>query len=143
MDILLFIIISGISGKSQFLLALVFSTRYLDLFTHFVSPYNTLMKIFFLTISWATVHLIYGKFKSTYLQLSDSFRVELLVIPCAGLACLVNHDYSALEVSRRSNSLATACLTDCKIIHFDCYTDILDFLYVFGGRRDPTSALHD
>lgn len=34
----------GISGKSQVLLALVFTTRYLDLFTVFISTYNTVMK---------------------------------------------------------------------------------------------------
>lgn len=89
---------AGISGKSQLLFALVFTTRYVDLFTHFVSPYNTLMKIFFLSVSWATVHLIYGKFRATYMHLMDSFRMEFLIVPCGGLACLVNHDYSLVEV---------------------------------------------
>ena len=92
-------ILAGISGKSQFLLALVFTTRYVDLFTHFVSPYNTLMKIFFLILAWTTVSLIYGKFKATYLSMTDTFRVEFLIVPCGGLACLVNHDYSPVEVS--------------------------------------------
>ncbi|KAL2775599.1 ER lumen protein-retaining receptor 3 isoform b, partial [Daubentonia madagascariensis] len=36
---------TGISGKSQILFALVFTTRYLDLFTNFISIYNTVMKI--------------------------------------------------------------------------------------------------
>lgn len=36
---------SGISGKSQVLFALVFTTRYLDLFTTFISAYNTVMKV--------------------------------------------------------------------------------------------------
>ncbi|KAL4669306.1 hypothetical protein H8959_007860, partial [Pygathrix nigripes] len=35
---------AGISGKSQLLFALVFTTRYLDLFTSFISLYNTSMK---------------------------------------------------------------------------------------------------
>ncbi|MBW00727.1 ER lumen protein-retaining receptor 3, partial [Eschrichtius robustus] len=35
---------TGISGKSQILFALVFTTRYLDLFTNFISIYNTVMK---------------------------------------------------------------------------------------------------
>lgn len=35
----------GISGKSQILFALVFTTRYLDLFTNFISVYNTVMKV--------------------------------------------------------------------------------------------------
>lgn len=36
---------TGISGKSQILFALVFTTRYLDLFTNFISIYNTVMKV--------------------------------------------------------------------------------------------------
>lgn len=36
---------TGISGKSQILFALVFTTRYLDLFTNFISVYNTVMKV--------------------------------------------------------------------------------------------------
>jgi hypothetical protein len=38
---------SGISGKSQLLFALVFTTRYLDLFTSFISLYNTSMKVWY------------------------------------------------------------------------------------------------
>jgi hypothetical protein len=36
----------GISFNSQLLYALVFCTRYLDLFTHYVSLYNSLMKVY-------------------------------------------------------------------------------------------------
>lgn len=36
---------SGISGKSQILFATVFTTRYLDLLTSFISLYNTCMKV--------------------------------------------------------------------------------------------------
>ena len=56
------------------------------------------MKIFFLILAWTTVSLIYGKFKATYLSMTDTFRVEFLIVPCGGLACLVNHDYSPVEV---------------------------------------------
>lgn len=38
-------LITGISGKSQVLFALVFTTRYLDLLTSFISLYNTTMKV--------------------------------------------------------------------------------------------------
>lgn len=37
--------VSGISGKSQILFALVFTTRYLDLLTAFISLYNSFMKV--------------------------------------------------------------------------------------------------
>lgn len=38
-------LLAGISGKSQVLFALVFTTRYLDLLTSFISLYNTTMKV--------------------------------------------------------------------------------------------------
>lgn len=78
---------------------MVFVTRYLDLVTSFVSVYNTTMKIFFILSTFTTLFLIFYKFKATYDSNNDTFRAELLVIPVAGLAVLVNHEFSVLEVS--------------------------------------------
>lgn len=80
------------------LFALVFSTRYLDLFMVYISAYNTVMKVIFIVATYATVYLIFGKFKLTYNTEHDTFRAEILVIPALGLAFLVNHEMSALEV---------------------------------------------
>ena len=93
-----FSIFSGLSGKSQILFALVFSTRYLDLVLTFISVYNTVMKIIYLVCSFGTVYLMLVKFKATYDSNHDTFRIEFLLIPVAGLACLVNHEFSVLEV---------------------------------------------
>jgi len=90
--------VAGISGKSQILFALVFVTRYLDLVTSFVSLYNTFMKVIFITATVATCYMILMKFKATYDANHDSFRVEFLVVPVAGLSVLVNHDLSVMEV---------------------------------------------
>ncbi|KAF6019554.1 hypothetical protein EB796_022127 [Bugula neritina] len=90
--------VAGLSGKSQILFGLVFVTRYLDLVTNFVSPYNTIMKVFFLSSSIATVYLIYTKFKATYDGNHDTFRMEFLLIPCALLAIVVNHEFSPMEI---------------------------------------------
>jgi len=89
---------AGISGKSQLLFAMVFVTRYLDLVTSFVSLYNTSMKIIFIAATVTTVYLILIKFKATYDGNHDTFRVEFLVVPVAGLAVLVNHELSVMEV---------------------------------------------
>ncbi|KAJ6659733.1 hypothetical protein lerEdw1_018448 [Lerista edwardsae] len=91
-------VLKGISGKSQLLFALVFTTRYLDLFTAFISLYNTSMKLIYIACSYATVYLIYMKFKATYDGNHDTFRVEFLVVPVGGLSFLVNHDFSPLEI---------------------------------------------
>ncbi|KAM5213741.1 ER lumen protein-retaining receptor 2 isoform 2-T2 [Hipposideros larvatus] len=102
---------AGISGKSQLLFALVFTTRYLDLFTSFISLYNTSMKLIYIACSYATVYLIYMKFKATYDGNHDTFRVEFLVVPVGGLSFLVNHDFSPLESSRERSSV---CPRKCQ-----------------------------
>lgn len=91
------------SGKSQVLFALIFSTRYLDLFVVFISAYNTVMKVIFIIATYVTVYLIFVKFKATYNTQHDTFRAEVLVIPSLGLAFLVNNEMSAREVSMCSN----------------------------------------
>jgi ER lumen protein retaining receptor len=88
----------GVSGKSVLLYAIVFTCRYLDLFTHFVSLYNSVMKIIYLVSTFFTLYLIYRKFKATYDRNHDTFRIEFLILPSAVLALIWNHEYSVLEV---------------------------------------------
>jgi len=89
---------SGISGKSQVLFALTYTARYLDLVTNFVSMYNTTMKVFFIAASYATLYLVYVKFKATYDSSHDSFRIEFLLLPVTLLALIVNHEFSVMEI---------------------------------------------
>ncbi|KAF6722996.1 ER lumen protein-retaining receptor 3 [Oryzias melastigma] len=89
---------AGISGKSQVLFAIVFTTRYLDLFTIFISPYNTIMKVVFLALSYATVYLIYVRFRNTFNSENDSFRLEFLLVPVIGLSFLENYAFTPLEI---------------------------------------------
>jgi len=89
---------SGISGKSQILFAIVYITRYLDLFTNFISLYNSFMKIVFIGAALATLYLMYVKFKATYDRNHDTFRIEFLLIPVTLLALLVNHEFTPLEI---------------------------------------------
>lgn len=83
------------------LFALVFSTRYLDLFTTFVSAYNTTMKVIYLGASFGTVYLMFFKFRATYDKNHDTLRVEFFILPALVLALLVNHEFSVMEVSLR------------------------------------------
>jgi len=89
---------AGISGRSQALFALVFLTRYLDLFTNFISLYNTAMKIFFLISSIGTIYLMFLKFKATYDHNHDTFRVEFILLPTAVLSLVLNHEFSVMEI---------------------------------------------
>jgi len=90
---------AGISGKSQILFALVFVARYLDVVTHYVSVYNTCMKIIYLVASLGTVYLMYSRFRATYDHNHDTFRLEFLLLPAAALALLVNHAFEFIEVA--------------------------------------------
>jgi len=90
---------AGISGKSQILFALVFVARYLDVVYHYVSVYNTSMKIIYLVASIGTVYLMYSRFRATYDHNHDTFRLEFLIIPSALLALVINHDFAFIEVA--------------------------------------------
>lgn len=89
---------AGLSGKSQIMFALVFTTRYLDLFTNYISLYNTAMKVIFIAAAYGTLFLMFTKFRATYDSNHDTFRIEFLLVPVAGLAFLVNHDFTPLEI---------------------------------------------
>ena len=56
------------------------------------------MKCIFIAATTFTCYLILVKFKATYDSNHDSFRAEFRVVPVAGLAVLVNHELSVLEV---------------------------------------------
>lgn len=81
----------GISVKTQELHLIVFLTRYYDLFYNFVSYYNSLMKILYIS---STVYIIYTiKRKEPYMsnveEAGDSFlHYRFAVAPCAVLAIL-------------------------------------------------------
>jgi len=89
---------AGISGRSQALFLVVFVARYLDLFTNFVSLYNSVMKVLFLGSAIATIYLMFVKFKATYDKNHDVFRVEFLLLPTLLLALLINHEFSFMEI---------------------------------------------
>jgi ER lumen protein retaining receptor len=55
---------TGISFKTQALYATVFVTRYIDLFTNWVSLYNFVMKLFFICSSCYTLYLMRTRFRS-------------------------------------------------------------------------------
>ncbi|KAF9978547.1 endoplasmic reticulum retention protein [Actinomortierella ambigua] len=90
--------VAGISFKTQALYATVFVTRYLDLFTNFVSLYNTVMKIFFITSSIYIIYLMKFKFKATNDPRLDTFQVQYLLLATAILAVLINHQFSVREI---------------------------------------------
>jgi len=88
----------GISGKSQILFLVVFITRYLDIFTNFISIYNTSIKIFFIFSTLTNIFLVFVKYKGTISSDLDTFRIEFLLLAAGLLAIFINHEFVVMEV---------------------------------------------
>eukprot|EP00922_Rhytidocystis_sp_ex-Travisia-forbesii_P047065 GHVS01070149.1.p1 GENE.GHVS01070149.1~~GHVS01070149.1.p1 ORF type:complete len:262 (-),score=46.30 GHVS01070149.1:330-1001(-) len=73
----------GVSCKMQELYALVFCCRYIDLLTHFVSIYNSTMKVIFISSTFYLIYLIRYKkpICATYDPNADCFPYYKYVLP--------------------------------------------------------------
>ncbi|XP_022142339.1 ER lumen protein-retaining receptor A [Momordica charantia] len=91
---------SGISLKTQELYALVFLTRYLDLFTGFISIYNTVMKLIFIASSLAIVWCmrVHPIVRRSYDKDLDTFRHYFLVAASFILALLLYEKFAFKEI---------------------------------------------
>lgn len=105
---------SGISLKTQELYVLVFLTRYLDLFTRYVSFYNSIMKLVFIGTSIAIVwYMRYHKVvKQTYNMDEDTFKQYLLILLSFVLALLIPHEFTTIEVCNIA-VIFFLCLIQC------------------------------
>ncbi|KAF9949836.1 endoplasmic reticulum retention protein [Mortierella alpina] len=90
--------VAGISFKTQVLYAAVFLTRYLDLYTQFLSVYNTSMKIFFISSSLYIVYLMKFKFKATNDPRLDTFQVQYVIGGAALLSLIANYKFTFQEI---------------------------------------------
>lgn len=130
---------AGISLKTQLLYLVVFFARYLDLFTHFVSLYNTVMKIFFISSSAFIIYLMLAPYKGTVDKQIDTFRVEFLVFPAAVLALLFHDQFTVLEVLWSFSIFleAVAILPQLSILQRtgECETITTHYLFALGGYR--------
>lgn len=98
---------AGISFKSQLLYAIVYCTRYLDLFYSFVSLYNTSMKVIFIAAQLYILFLMRVKFKPTNDMHIDTFKLEYILGGAAITSLIATYKYSFQEVQN------TNLLTDC------------------------------
>ncbi|XP_050363013.1 ER lumen protein-retaining receptor [Argentina anserina] len=91
---------AGVSLKTQELYSLVFVTRYLDIFTDFISLYNTVMKLIFLGSSFSIVWYIrqHRVVRRSYDRDQDTFRHLFLLGPCLLLALIFNEKFTFKEV---------------------------------------------
>ena len=117
--------IAGVSLKTQELYALVFAARYLDLFVHFVSLYNTVMKLVFLASSFSIVWYMrkHKIVRRTYDKDHDTFRHYFLVLPCLLLALIINEKFTFREVG----VFSTLSYTNCSLEYICNPVNILPF----------------
>mmetsp|Transcript_80683 Transcript_80683/g.211810 ORF Transcript_80683/g.211810 Transcript_80683/m.211810 type:complete len:218 (-) Transcript_80683:62-715(-) len=91
----------GVSCRMQEMYALVFILRYMDLLWSFISVYNTVMKLVFITMTVYLVYLMRWKppISQTYERSNDSFQYELYLLgPCFVLGLLCTEDYTIPDV---------------------------------------------
>uniref|UniRef100_A0A5B7APR0 Putative ER lumen protein-retaining receptor-like n=1 Tax=Davidia involucrata TaxID=16924 RepID=A0A5B7APR0_DAVIN len=90
---------AGISLRTQELYAIVFATRYLDIFTDFISLYNTMMKLIFLGSSFSIVWYMrrHKIVRRSYDRDQDTFRHFFIVLPCLLLALVINEKFAFKE----------------------------------------------
>lgn len=84
--------------KTQLVYCIVFCTRYVDLLFHYISLYNTLMKLFFIGSSVYIVYLMKYRYNSTYESMSDNFKTEYLLGLSAFLALLFHVSFTPYEI---------------------------------------------
>ncbi|CAI9087834.1 OLC1v1022013C1 [Oldenlandia corymbosa var. corymbosa] len=91
---------AGISLKTQELYAVVFLTRYLDLFTDYISLYNTVMKVVFIVSSLAIVYCMryHRTVRRSYNHDLDTFRHYFVILGCFVLALVVHEKFTIQEV---------------------------------------------
>ena len=134
---------AGISLRTQFLYAVVFLTRYVDIFYYFISLYNTLMKLFFISSSIYICYLMYyvNPWKATHDKDNDTFRLRYLIIPCAILALLFHreslHEVRTILWTFSEYLEAVAVLPQIFLLeHTDRYDALTShYLFALGAYR--------
>lgn len=129
----------GISLKSQILYAIVFSTRYLDLFFNFLSLYNSIMKVVFIGVTYAIIFLMMHTYRASYDRSHDTFRLRFALIPCAVMALLVNAEFSFFEILWTFSIYleAVAILPQLFLLHRTERVGSMtsDYVFTLGGYR--------
>ncbi|KAI8803409.1 ER lumen protein retaining receptor [Cladochytrium replicatum] len=130
---------AGISFKTQALYAVVFCTRYLDLFTNFYSIYNSVMKLFFIGSAIYILYLMKIRFKATWDPNLDTLRVEFLLVPSAVLALFFNYGFKFMEITWAFSIYLEAVAILPQLFQLtrtgEAETITTHYLFALGGYR--------
>ncbi|KAL8259449.1 hypothetical protein R6Q59_027402 [Mikania micrantha] len=126
---------SGISLKTQELYVVVFLSRYLNLFTVFISLYNTMMKVVFIASSLAIVYCMrwHRAVKRSYDRDLDTFKYQFLALGCFLLALGLHDEFTFLEIFWAFSIYleAVAILPQLVLLQRSANVDNLTGQYVF------------
>mmetsp|Transcript_9000 Transcript_9000/g.18066 ORF Transcript_9000/g.18066 Transcript_9000/m.18066 type:complete len:276 (-) Transcript_9000:1565-2392(-) len=132
----------GISLRTHELYLLVFCCRYLDLFTTFYSLYNSLLKVFFIATSVASIWAIREWTRSTYDATLDTFRhwiVAALPAFLLGWLSAHSHYYYWMEVLWTFSIYLESVAVVPQLIVFQQYQDIdlslRNYIFSLGAYR--------
>jgi len=91
----------GVSCRMQEMYAMVFCFRYMDLLWSYISLYNTVMKLIFITTTLYLVYLMRAKVPicNTYERTTDSFKYEVYLLgPCFLLGLIFTDEYTISDI---------------------------------------------
>jgi len=89
---------AGVSALTPEISLVVFLARYTDLWTHYISTYNTTMKILYISLTAFILLTIRIRFKSSYRAEHDNFNRLWAYIPCLLVALVANDRFTGQEV---------------------------------------------
>mmetsp|Transcript_24321 Transcript_24321/g.39194 ORF Transcript_24321/g.39194 Transcript_24321/m.39194 type:complete len:299 (-) Transcript_24321:136-1032(-) len=84
---------SGISLKSQELYLLVFLTRYMDIFFNFISLYNTIMKLLFISATMYVIYMMRVELKDPTKE-PHGTKISAALCGCSLLLALLYNDHN-------------------------------------------------
>ncbi|KXS11838.1 ER lumen protein retaining receptor 3-like protein [Gonapodya prolifera JEL478] len=130
---------TGFSFQTQALYLLVFLARYLDVFTTFVSYYNTVVKLFYIATSLATVAYMWFVCRDTWEEAEKRTpNVGALLFASLAMAVAWNYQFTLLEVAWSfSIVLESVAIFPQLVVSSFAVTDpyVLAYLATLGSYR--------
>jgi len=88
---------AGISGKTQEIYLALFIFRYLDVFTNFISLYNTIMKLLFIATTAYIVYLMRVPLKASASPEQEGSQATMMLVPACAFLALVLNDHNVSD----------------------------------------------
>jgi len=88
---------AGISLKTQEFYLAVFVCRYIDVFTNFISMYNTVMKCLFIATTAYIVFMMRTTLKASSSPEPEGTRLAMFIVPACGFLAIVLNDHNVSD----------------------------------------------